>query len=150
MKPADRDPAKPQSFHVGIVGPGNLLGWIGRVKGGAEWACLFSAERQPLFTKKAKRPRFRSIEVCLGPWRVQGESRTWATYEEVPERFRPVAFREPRVTKEAGAATRWIAKDRAWRWYCRRLGIPFQTWHVAPDRRKAIRAARRAKGSLAI
>ena len=89
----------------------------------------------------------------LRVWRyVVPRGAVWTfLYGELPglerRRFVAVARRlgadgELHETRRARFARRWIAKDRAYLWFCQRSKIVFRTLHRAPRLSKAERAKR--------
>lgn len=107
-----------------------------KVPGGASWRFAWTVER----VRKGKRTGFEALAGKWSPWTSPlAPGQSWSSAREIPEAFQSTARRALEWTRSALFASRWRAKDRAWKWRCQKLGLPFESLHkrqeLTPEQR---------------
>lgn len=109
--------------------------WEVAVPRGARWRMVYTTE----LAEVDGRSRFLAILYRSGGFHVDGKR--YARREKIPLKYRG---RKDLVetweeTRTASFARRWKAKDRAWKWRCEKLGVPFESLHTPPRQSAAQR-----------
>lgn len=115
--------------------------WEVKVPGGGSWRFAWTVER----STEGKRRGFLALAGKWSPWTSpQAPGQSWSRAEDVPEAFQATAGRTLEWSRRSVFASRWRAKDRAWKWRCQKAGAPFTSLHTKPQLSQAERERRAA------